>query len=504
MSRGSLAQIGSGTPHVGLSGGTGSALRFRPERVNASDLGDAVSCEYTFEGQRVGPVSVLDLSPAGIGIGGLPSPLPSPGSELTDLQIRIDGQAVWSGEAVVMHVVDSPPARLGARFTSGLLDLRQLRTTHTLATRGLERGLKQLQSQRERLPASWRAAVGDMRLRLEHLKDQLDQLERTVERDPLRRAEQERALFETLLRRWGTSFYAECANLSAASKALPPAAMEDARTYATTQLLEAVMPCPIHRRAFEKPRGYAGDYQLMRLYFAEEHSGEGLYGRFLHYVAQNYTLGRTVVQREVQMRQAALRALNTPGEGPVRILSVACGPALEMQRLLSEVEALNRPVELLMLDQDEEALQTCHEELSRRLLDGHRGRLPVTLSCLHYSVKQILKPADEAERRIQRDVLSGCDLIYSAGLFDYLPDPVASRLVQRLYSFLRSGGRLYVGNLKEAPDTFFTMEFIVGWHLLYRAPDDMIRIGQGLPPEAKISVDEDATGHCMFLDVQKA
>ena len=49
--------------------------------------------------------------------------------------------------------------------------------------------------------------------------------------------------------------------------------------------------CPMHRRAYEKPLGYAGDYRMMELCFAEEPLGDGLFGRFLIQIAQHYTLG---------------------------------------------------------------------------------------------------------------------------------------------------------------------------------------------------------------------
>ena len=99
-------------------------------------------------------------------------------------------------------------------------------------------------------------------------------------------------------------------------------------------LMPLLMACPMHRRAYEKPLGYAGDYRMMELCFAQELAGEGLFGRFLHSIAQNYTLVRTVVAREAVMREAVREAFDAEGEGPVRILALAAGPAIELRRML--------------------------------------------------------------------------------------------------------------------------------------------------------------------------
>jgi extracellular factor (EF) 3-hydroxypalmitic acid methyl ester biosynthesis protein len=163
---------------------------------------------------------------------------------------------------------------------------------------------------------------------------------------------------------------------------------------------------------------------------------------------------------------------------------------------------LQRPVELVMLDQDADALHVCHQEINRQLKLRHRDRLPIRLSCLHFSIKQFLKPRDAAELQVVEKVLSGLDLVYSSGLFDYLPDPVAAAVLRKLYASLNSGGRLYIGNLKEAADTSWIMEFVLAWHLLYRTRESMTPLANGLSPApAKAEVGEDETGHCLFLDV---
>jgi hypothetical protein len=243
---------------------------------------------------------------------------------------------------------------------------------------------------------------------------------------------------------------------------------------------------------------------MMELYFAHERTGEGLFGRFLHSIAQGYALGRSVIAREVVMREAVMRVAAREGAGPARILSVASGPAVELRRFLEGAPPLARPVEIILLDQDVSALETAHRRLSRLLVERHGGSLPVTVTCLHFSVRQLLKPQSSEEHEVIRDAIAGLDLVYSAGLYDYLPDPVAARLTALLYSRLRPGGRMLMGNLVEAPDTTWLMEYVLDWTLRYRTDASMLDLAAGLSPApSHAGITRDATGHCIFLDVTK-
>jgi SAM-dependent methyltransferase len=129
--------------------------------------------------------------------------------------------------------------------------------------------------------------------------------------------------------------------------------------------------------------------------------------------------------------------------------------------------------------------------------------LPVTVQCLHFSVRQLIKPMTPDEQRI-RDTLTDLDFVYSAGLYDYLPDLVAARLTRQLYSRLRPGGRMLLGNLVETPDSTWIMDFVWGWPLLYRTEEAMLSLADELAPApTRLSITRDATGRCLFLDVTR-
>ena len=377
-------------------------MRFRPARLLAADLPVDLTCRFRCDAVAHGPYPVLDLGSAGLAaaIADDDSTL-EPGASLDELELCLGDRPIWSGAATVVHAT---PGRIGARFDSGTLDLQKLRLEATLEGR-----LAMLEAQRAGLPAAWRAAVSDVRQLLEDARFEVEEFERADHGDPLRRREQEEELFEGLRARWGGAYYAAIAELHEQSRALDEEQRGLGRSYATAALMPLLVACPLHRRAFEKPLGYAGDFRMMELYFAREKTGETLFGRLLHSVAQNYTLGRTVVAREVIMRHAVRDVMRLATSTPARVLSLAAGPALELTRLFAETPEVNRPVELVLVDQDDQAHETAHRRLTRLLVERQKDALPVSVRCLHFSVRQILKPQTPEDHSILQTTLSDLD-----------------------------------------------------------------------------------------------
>jgi SAM-dependent methyltransferase len=106
--------------------------------------------------------------------------------------------------------------------------------------------------------------------------------------------------------------------------------------------------------------------------------------------------------------------------------------------------------EFVALDQDAESLA--------ELKHAYAGSAsPVTP--LKLSIKQLLAGSHD---------FGQFDLIYSAGLYDYLDTPLAKRLTARLFEMLRPTGRLLYANF--APDIHCVgyMEAAMDWWLTYR------------------------------------
>jgi SAM-dependent methyltransferase len=70
------------------------------------------------------------------------------------------------------------------------------------------------------------------------------------------------------------------------------------------------------------------------------------------------------------------------------------------------------------------------------------------------------------------------DLVYSAGMFDYLDSPLATRIVSTVAKMLRPGGRLMVANF--LPESFGRgyMEAFLDWRLRYRSLQELVDLGR--------------------------
>ena len=488
-----------GAEHVGLRGASKTFL-YRPSRLEAKDLGLPLVCVLQYGSRTTAPMTVLDISPTGLGLELDDDTSLTPGMLIDEVRLIQDDATVATERAVVVNLLEGPPRRLGLRLVSGLLDLRMLQLRDVASTGALQAVLDTQRTERELLPAQWRAAVADLAQLLKRTRDFFDQIEAAL--PGTQATNYERSLFEELFPSWGAEYHAMLRELHALTIELPDEVRTAGLDYAAHLLLPLVYDGPAHRRAYDKPQGYAGDFELMRLFFTPVMEGDTLFARFLHYSSQRYPTAHTVVSRERTLRELLRERI---GRGrPLRILSLACGPALELQHVLGELDEIRQPVELFLLDQDEDALAHAHQGVRQVLASRREALAEVKLNALHFSVMQLLRPRGEAEAAVARDMLRDMDLIYSSGLFDYLPHAVARRLVQRLHGRLRDGGELFLGNLREDPASRWMMEHATAWHLVYREPPEMLALAEGLDPApSNVEIVLDRTGRCMFLHVTR-
>jgi extracellular factor (EF) 3-hydroxypalmitic acid methyl ester biosynthesis protein len=233
-----------------------------------------------------------------------------------------------------------------------------------------------------------------------------------------------------------------------------------------------VLQSAVMRHALVKPRGYAGDMDLMLMLCDGVPRGNSPFARAVNDVFVRVPAAQAVRDRVVMLG----RLLDQLPEGP-RVLNLACGPALEVQRLFAA-----RPERRLLLDlvdHDPQTLAYLRSRLNRRgvrILAGNAFRI---------LAGDLRVPSGPADTRPVLSLSPGYDLIYSAGLYDYLPDAAdgvggAPQLTRVLFSLLNPGGLLLVGNyLKPTPTSGHQahvqamMELYSHWYLRYRSADEI-------------------------------
>jgi SAM-dependent methyltransferase len=272
--------------------------------------------------------------------------------------------------------------------------------------------------------------------------------------------------------------------LNAARRALPVARWRAfvAEAFAHP-VLGLIHEDPFTRHAFEKPRGYAGDAELLDLIYRDRpyagtitDRGSRLYAWTGAGAACTSVRARRDGLAEWIDRIASERA-------DARILSVACGHLREAQR--SQAVRDGRIGELVALDQDARSIA---------LIQREQAEHKVTTVTASFR-RLIVSPAD----------LGTFDFIYSAGLYDYLPDEAARRLTASMFAMLRPGGTLLIANFAPELNDIGYMEALMDWVLIYRDEAQIDAVAASIPAEAIASrqVYRDAPGNVVHLVVRR-
>ncbi len=265
--------------------------------------------------------------------------------------------------------------------------------------------------------------------------------------------------------------------------------------YFRKHLWDVIMASRIMQRTNLKPRGYAGDSVMMRLIYEMDFVGTTIFAKMMHYHPLETPAAQSVRNRAeiIAERLADVRRQGSSAErAPLRVMSVACGPAWELRGMLSSPEDFAN-VEFALLDQDREALDEAESEVRRN--EQRRGaRLRAFFIC--DSVRTMLRTP-----RLS-DAWGHFDFLYSMGLFDYLIEPVARAVLAKLYELLRPGGEILLGNFHPQNPTRTYMEYWLDWVLFYRSEEEFLDLAYGLPgAEAAIRFED--TGCQMFLTIKK-
>jgi len=254
---------------------------------------------------------------------------------------------------------------------------------------------------------------------------------------------------------------------------------------------------PFVRRTLYKPLGYAGDYEMVNMMFGDPFQGESLFAKMINLYALQLppiVAHRNRIQYLTEkLKKESLRVMRKLKDA--RVFSMGCGPAQEVQRFLAEDELANY-THFTLVDFNEETLDHTVRVLND-LKKRHQRRTQI--QTIKRSVYQIIK---EFERVGEYPRSEQYDLIYCAGLFDYLSDQVCRQLVEIFYAMLLPGGLLIVTNVDEHPAKN-QMECFLEWHLIHRSEDKMRKIAPRKAISQNISIKRDPTGVNLFMEVRK-
>lgn len=261
--------------------------------------------------------------------------------------------------------------------------------------------------------------------------------------------------------------------------------------YFRDKLKHLIYKSPLADRAFKKPLGYAGDYQMMNIVYDNQNGGNSLFAKCIHRYFIDVPATRAVRNRARFLKERLAQRLRKAGKNElVKILSVASGPAKEIEILMQEEpELLSCNADISLLDQDQSALQNAQRRIGRQM---RKLKTNIKFNFLHQAMKNVI---------VKGLPDRGYNFIYSAGLFDYFTDPVAIMAASKLMDALAEGGTLIIGNFNTENPSQMMMELVMDWDLIYRSPEDLKRLFGGLGSE--FAIEREPEGINLFCVITK-
>ncbi|MFY9398771.1 MAG: PilZ domain-containing protein [Desulfomonilia bacterium] len=262
-------------------------------------------------------------------------------------------------------------------------------------------------------------------------------------------------------------------------------------------LNELLLKSALFNRAYRKPLGYAGDYEMMNIIYRNEYEGKDLFSQVMSKIDCEGSAAKAVRNRREYFCQKILALYESLDEGSeAKVVSVACGPCVELWDFFTRVKNSQRPVRIdfIAMDQDPLALDDARNRLQP--VSGDNSRFSV--SFIQDNIRNLI-----LGKKLEESRYAGSDLIYTAGLCDYLSAKATSRLINELYRYLKPGGRMIIGNFGPYNPQRFKMEYGAEWFLIHRSEEDLKDLARGLPEDATLSVEKEPEGVNLFLNAVK-
>lgn len=421
----------------------------------------------------------------------------APGSEFEGLSINIDGTGCEFGRC--RFISAGAEKRFTGRlvFLEDVYDFRSLFFEKKIVTLdSLYSNLSLIFLQKENIKEEFVRYISGLTYDLKVYKNFFDEIdERYLNGDP----ESDDIVFNAVVKSEGTKFFDFFdGKLKELEHLIAGYTREENRThgfYLRKQLWDIILCSEFLTHCNLKPRGYAGDSELMRMIYENDYRGTSTFGKLLYKYSLDHPGAAAVRCRKIMIPQYLKTVCDNlagiSGEG-VKFMSVACGPAYELSHVFTSPDDALK-YQCTLLDQDHEALKEAEDNIiSIEKNLGHK----LKVRYIEDSVRTMLRTPDLPAN------WGRFNFIYSMGLFDYLIPTVAKAVIERIYDLLLPGGELLIGNYHHDNASKWFMEYWHDWVLYYRSEDEFMEL-LAETDAVEISVKFDDTGSQMFLSAKK-
>ncbi|WP_143544010.1 class I SAM-dependent methyltransferase [Rhodopirellula sp. MGV] len=432
---------------------------------------------------------------------------------LDELKIHQGNRATYAGRAVITGLLNTGLILIvSASLVDPWSDLKDLQPGETL--RSFVRDfVGDWDEANTRVGERFRTSISNLRSYLQELRRWLEHWE--MEADIDREANSNRVL--DFVRDVDQEIYPKFADLNGefeeATRQVPRKDAPFHRALAQRELHPLLMVSPFMNRAFNKPLGYAGDFEMVRMMLNDPWEGTNTYAKLVNASALRHD-APAAHRNRIELLQRAItretyRTLSAPvlansrtdltlsesvPKRRVQILNIGCGPAEEISRFMKS-EPASGNVDFRLVDFNRETLDFVESTLIPR---ARHQRPEMNLVTEQRSVHEILKMAQESGHENAFD--QKYDVVYCAGLFDYLRDATCGFLIELFYEWVQPGGIVLVTNVTPNHSSVAMMGMVLDWNLELRNQQDMHNLVPGLGEQQAYV---DSTGVNVFLEIRK-
>lgn len=209
--------------------------------------------------------------------------------------------------------------------------------------------------------------------------------------------------------------------------------------------------------SFEKPYGYPGDFKIIDEIYRNRAKGNGFNRLFDEHFLKMHAAVATRNRKE-DFKKLIVDFL-AKSRGAVRIMDFPSGSCRDLKELLDDSRVKMNGAVIDCYDFDRNAI-----EYGRNLLQQSEKANFFQKNALRLALK----------KNIRADIPQRYDVIYSTGLFDYLDESVASKLIANLRLLLKDGGLMAIANYRDrySNPSIYLMEWVADWNLIYRTESE--------------------------------
>ncbi|MCX5697026.1 MAG: PilZ domain-containing protein [Candidatus Omnitrophica bacterium] len=219
----------------------------------------------------------------------------------------------------------------------------------------------------------------------------------------------------------------------------------------------------IVKRAFEKPRGYPGDYLMLETVYNNRTLTESGIGYYFdkYFLSNPYAVA--VRYRKDKLREILRKEIQNSSLKAIKIFDIACGSCREIKELPQSLFK-DKTVIFTCLDWDQEALDFSFDALK-----------DFTKNAKFNFVKEDIMNLIKDDKLV--DLFEKQDLVYSIGLIDYLPDRILKLFMQFFYGITRENGKLILTH-KNKEKTFSPLppDWFCNWKFVPRTKDEVMHL----------------------------